>query len=390
MNNSEDIMIIGIPMEIKNRERRVSLTPERAASLTHGGHIVLVEQGAGIGSGFSDAEYLACGAQIVDTAAAWNAPLVIKVKEPLPSEYALMRPGGCLFTYLHLAAVPELLPVLIGKNMRAIGYETVQAADGSLPLLAPMSHVAGRVAVQIGAGLLQSENGTPFPGKGKLMGGIAGVAAARVLILGGGNAGINAAQVASGMGAEVCILDANAARVASLNAQFAQHSEPGNKAKAELFDAQRLPGKLADCDLLIGATLMAGEHAAHLLNAEALASMNGGVFIDIAIDQGGISETSRPTSYADPVYLEAGVLHCCLPNLPACVPLSATLALTHATFPYIRQLADEGIEAAVRGASEQSMALARGVNTWDGHITHPGVARALEQNCTALGDLFKD
>jgi len=387
-DNSEVIMIIGIPKEIKNRERRVSLTPERAASLTGGGHVVLVEHAAGLGSGFSDAEYLACGAQIVDTATAWNSPLVIKVKEPLAGEYDLLRPGGCLFTYLHLAAVPELVPVLIGKNIRAIGYETVQTADGNLPLLAPMSHVAGRVAVQIGARLLQSENGTPFPGKGKLMGGIAGVATARVLILGGGNAGKSAALVASGMGAEVCILDANAARVASLNREFAQDRETGKS--AEMFSPESLLSKLADCDLLIGATLMAGEHAAHLLNAEALASMNGGVFIDIAIDQGGISETSRPTSYADPVYLEAGVLHCCLPNLPACVPLSATLALTHATFPYIQRLADEGIETAVQGVSEQNLALARGVNTWDGHITHPGVAHALDQSCTALGDLFKN
>jgi len=383
-------MIIGIPKEIKNRERRVSLTSERAASLTRSGHTVLVEQGAGLGSGFTDAEYLACGAQIVDAATAWGAPLVIKVKEPLAGEYNLLRPGGCLFTFLHLAAVPELLPVLLNKNIRAIAYETVQAADGSLPLLAPMSHIAGRVAVQTGARLLQSENGTPFPGKGKLMGGIAGVAAARVLILGGGNAGKNAAQVARGMGAEVCILDANAARVAALNNAFAQNRETGNTVKVEVFSAALLLSKLADCDLLIGATLLAGEHAAHLLNAESLASMTGGVFIDIAIDQGGISETSRATTYADPAYLEAGVLHCCLPNLPACVPLSATLALTHATFPFIQLLADQGIEAAVQGVSEQSMALARGVNTWDGHITHPGVAHALDQACMPIGDLFKN
>ncbi|MDQ6965961.1 MAG: alanine dehydrogenase, partial [Mariprofundaceae bacterium] len=201
--------------------------------------------------------------------------------------------------------------------------------------------------------------------------------------------GKSAAQVASGMGSEVCILDANASRVANLSREFAQDRGTSENVKTAVFSTELLLGKLADCDLLIGATLMAGEHAAHLLNAEYLASMNGGVFIDIAIDQGGISETSRATTYADPVYLEAGVLHCCLPNLPACVPLSATRALTHATFPFIQLLADEGIEAAVRGNAEVNIALARGVNTWDGHITHPGVAHAMNQTCTALSDLFK-
>lgn len=375
-------MRIGIPKEIKNRERRVSLVPERAAALIAAGHAVRIEADAGLGSGFTDADYIAAGACMVATPeAAWDAELVLKVKEPLPVEYPLLRPGMCLFTYLHLAAVPELVPVLLQQQVRAIGYETVQMDHGSLPLLAPMSRVAGRVAVQIGARLLQAENGTPFPGKGKLMGGVDGVDPARVLILGGGNAGRHAAQVAVGMGASVCVMDADAACVTALNRDF------GECVRAILFSRDGMLCELLACDLLIGATLLAGEHAAHLLSAEHLAMMPGGVFVDIAIDQGGISETSRPTSYADPVYVEAGVLHCCLPNLPACVPLSATRALTHATFPFVTLLA-EGVEAAMRGLQEESAALARGVNTWDGHITHPGVAHALNQACTPLASIL--
>jgi len=376
-------MIIGIPKEIKNRERRVALTPQGTEILTRAGHEVRIEAGAGLGSGFADTDYLAAGALSVNTTSAWDAELVVKVKEPLPVEYAYFHPGLCLFTYLHLAAVAELVPSLLQQQVRAIGYETVQMDNGSLPLLAPMSQIAGRVAVQMGAYLLQSENGTPFSGKGKLMGGSDGVQPARVLILGGGHAGRNAAQVAAGMGAEVCVLDTSAACIASLNRKLTGHFS------AEVFSAEALRDKLQDCDLLIGATLIAGEHAAHLLNAELLATMRGGVFVDIAIDQGGISQTSRPTSYAEPVYVEAGVLHCCLPNLPACVPLSATRALTHATLPFVQMLADEGIEAALRGPQETHAALRRGVNTWDGRIVHAGVAHALNQACTTLTEMMK-
>lgn len=377
-------MRIGIAKEIKNRERRVAVVPEGAAALAEAGHDVCIEAGAGDGSGFSDSDYVAAGARIVQTDEAWNAGLVVKVKEPLPVEYPHLRPGLVLFTYLHLAAVPELVPVLVEQRVRAIGYETVQSDSGSLPLLAPMSRVAGRVAAQMGASLLQAENGTPFPGKGKLMGGMDGVPSARVLVLGGGNAGRNAARVASGMGAGVCVLDANPACVDALN------RNAGGNIRAERFSREALQRELADCDLLIGATLVAGEHAAHLLNAELLATMQGGVFIDIAIDQGGISETSRPTSYAEPVYVEANVLHCCLPNLPACVPLSATRALTHATLPFVQLLADKGGEAAVREKTESGRALARGVNTWDGHLTHAGVAHAMNQACTPLDKAFED
>jgi len=371
-------MIIGIPKEIKNRERRISLTPEGAASLTAAGHEVHVEQGAGLGSGFSDADYRTAGARIVaDAAKAWEAELVVKVKEPLAVEYPFLSSNQCLFTYLHLAAVPELVPVLLQQKVRAIAYETVQLDNGSLPLLAPMSRVAGRVAAQMGAYLLQAENGTGFSGKGKLMGGVDGVPPARVLIIGGGNAGRSAADVAIGMGADVCVRDASPACVAALQASF------GGRCRAGTFSMGAMLAELDDCDLLIGAALIAGEHAPQLLGKDQLARMQGGVFVDIAIDQGGIATTSRPTSYAEPVYVEAGVLHCCLPNMPACVPLSATRALTHATLPYVQMLADRGIASAMTDA-----ALARGVNTWDGHITHAGVAHALNLPCEKLSEVL--
>ena len=361
-------MIIGIPAEIKNREHRVALIPEGARALVEDGHQVLVEQGAGAGSGFSDKEYTDAGATIVASAAdAWAAELVVKVKEPLPQEYQFLRPGLGLFTFLHLAACPELLQVLLEKKVLAIGYETVQTDDGRLPLLAPMSQVAGRLATQIGASLLQSENGTQWPGRGVLMGGVANVKPANVLILGGGNVGRSAAEVAIGMGAIVHILEARVESVAALRQHFGQRCEVRFFAQQMMFEA------LDECDLLIGAALVPGAHAPHLLTSSFLERMpDGSVFMDVAIDQGGISETSRPTSYEQPVYVESGVLHCCLPNLPSAVPVSSTQALTAETFPYIRLLAQAGIATAIR----EHRSLRRSVNTWDGQITHPAVAEA--------------
>ncbi len=363
-------MKIGIPKEIKNREHRVALTPDGARQLVQDGHKVCVEHDAGAGSGFSDVDYEAAGAFIVATPeGAWAADLVLKVKEPLAEEYIHLRPGQCLFTYLHLAAAPALLDVLLEKGVRAIGYETVQADDGSLPLLAPMSRIAGRLATQIGASLLQKENGTPYPGRGVLMGGLTGVEAARVLVLGGGNVGRNAAEVALGMGASVQILDASVSCVSSLRQQFAK---AGDACDIRFFAGQLMFEALETCDLLIGAALIPGEHAPTLLTPSYLERMKGGVFVDVAIDQGGVSQTSRPSSYDEPVYVEAGVLHCCLPNLPAAVPVSATQALTHATLPFVRHLANAGIDAA-----REDVALTRGVNTWDGHVMHRGLAHAL-------------
>ncbi|MDQ6971277.1 MAG: alanine dehydrogenase [Mariprofundaceae bacterium] len=371
-------MRVGVPKEIKNCERRVSLTPQGARQLIAAGHQVCVQAGAGTGSGFSDDDYRMVGAQLATNAAgAWGAELVLKVKEPLASEYAYLRPDQCLFTYLHLAAEPGLAAYMLERKTRAIAYETVQSGDGSLPLLAPMSRVAGRVAVQIGASLLQAENGAGFPGKGVLMGGVDGVPPARVLILGGGQAGRSAAAVALGMGAEVCLLDVSAACVRALQESL------GGQCDVRLFTPDALLAGLDACDLLIGAALIPGEHAPQLLDAAQLERMSGGVFVDIAIDQGGISRTSRPSSYAEPVYVAAGVLHCCLPNLPAAVPLSATRALTHATLPYVEHLAGSGIEAALR-QGDMGRALSAGVNLWDGHITHAAVAQALNRVHTNL------
>ncbi|MDX8391313.1 MAG: alanine dehydrogenase [Mariprofundaceae bacterium] len=368
-------MIIGVAKEIKNRERRVALTPAGAAQLIVAGHVVRVEAGAGQGSGFSDADYATAGAQVASKEAVWQARLVVKVKEPLVEEYDLLHAQMCLFTFLHLAAAPELAAILLAKKVRAIAYETVQTGSGELPLLAPMSCIAGRVSVQMGAHLLQAENGTSFAGKGVLMGGVEGVSAAHVVIIGGGHAGRAAAKVACGMGASVRIFDANSETVAKLRQHF----------DACVFEMDALCSALNDCDLLIGAALIPGEHAPILIEAAHLARMAGGVFVDVAIDQGGISATSRPTSYAEPVYVAAGVLHCCLPNLPAAVPLSATRALTCATLPWVRKLADAGIAAAMCDST-----LARGVNTWDGKLVHRGVAHALGVPATPLAALLAD
>jgi len=361
-------MQIGVPGEIKNREHRVAITPDGVRQLVAHGHDVLVQAGAGLDSGFPDAAYKMAGAKIVDTAArAWAAELVVKVKEPLPVEYPYLRPHMILFTYLHLAAVPELADMLIRQRVCAIGYETVQLEDGRLPLLAPMSQVAGRVAVQLGVRLLQKENATPFPGVGRLLGGIADVPACTVLILGGGNVGQHAAMAASGLGARVIVLDTDEERVASLT-----RSMPGIDVR--LYSHGLLLSLLPACEILIGATLIPGVHAARLLNRSEIALMQAqSVFVDVAIDQGGISETSRPTTYEEPVYIEEGVLHCCLPNLPAAVPATSTLALTSATLPYVLELADLGLDAALAA----SPALNKGLNIRDAKVVHKGLAASL-------------
>lgn len=364
-------MNIGVPKEIKNREHRVGLTPANVAALCQAGHHVVVQSQAGLGCGFEDSDYRHAGASLTDSAAdAWAAGLVVKVKEPLPEEFGFLRSGLTLFTYLHLASVPELAAKLLESGVRAIGYETVQLEDGSLPLLAPMSHIAGRLAVQMGVHYLQAENGTPFQGAGLLPGGIDNVPPAHVLILGGGNAGSHAAMAAAGLGARVTVLDNRVDHVARLRPLLPATVD------IELMRRDCLPALLGSADLLIGAALVPGEHAPELLSRELLATMRrGSVFVDIAIDQGGMSETSRPTSYEQPVYLEAGVIHCCLPNMPAAVPMTSTRALTEATLPYVRALADLGVEEAVAQIPE----LRLGVNSWDGEMRHPGVAAALRQ-----------
>jgi len=362
-------MKIGVPKEIKNREHRVSITPEGVLVLTAAGHEVFVQSKAGIDSGFSDTAYLDADATIVDDAKqAWACELVVKVKEPQACEYEYLRPDLILFTFLHLAADRQLTQVLLKQKVCAIGYETVQLENGRLPLLAAMSQVAGRMAVQLGVRFLQRENGTEYPGKGRLAGGIASAPAARVVILGGGNVGCHAASASAGLGAQVVVLEAD-----SLHMQHLQATLP-DQISIQHFSADTLISLLPECDLLIGAALIPGKHAPDLLKREHLRLMlPGSVFVDVSIDQGGISETSRPTTYENPLYVEEGVLHCCLPNLPAAVPETSTQVLTRVTLPYIQLLADKGVE----GAVQDDPALACGVNIRDGQIVHQGLAASI-------------
>ncbi|MDX8409208.1 MAG: alanine dehydrogenase [Mariprofundales bacterium] len=362
-------MRIGVPKEIKNGEHRVALTPEGAATLIAHGHTVLVQHDSGRGCGYNDATYADAGAQLVTPSAeAWAADLIIKVKEPLPAEYRYLQSDVAIFTYLHLAACPELTKALQHAHCTALGYETVQEDTGALPLLAPMSRIAGRVAAQMAARYLQSENSTPHPGLGILPGGIKGSEPAQVLILGGGNAGTHAAQAAIGLGARVTLLDTDAQRLAQLQHQFA------DDIALEICTPAQIKRLLPQSHIVIGAALIPGAHAPQLLGEVDIATMmEGSVLIDIAIDQGGISATSHPTSYADPIYTQCGVIHCCLPNLPSAVARTATQALTHATLPWILRLADEGIDAAITNHPP----LARGLNVQNSVITHPAVAHDL-------------
>lgn len=362
-------MKIGVPKEIKNREHRVSVTPEGVLALTAAGHEVFVQSKAGLDSGFSDAAYLDAGASIVDGAKqAWGCELVVKVKEPQACEYQYLRPDLILFTFLHLAADKQLVRELLQQQVCAIGYETVQLENGRLPLLAGMSQVAGRMAVQLGVRFLQRENGTDVPGKGRLAGGIVSAPAARVVILGGGNVGCHAAEASAGLGAEVTVLEADRNHL-----QYLRTTLP-KQIGIQHFSADTLTDLLPDCDLLIGAALIPGKHAPDLLKREHLRLMQAGsVFIDVSIDQGGICETSRPTTYELPLYVEEGVLHCCLPNLPASVPETSTRVLTSATLPYVQLLADKGLERAV----QDDPALACGINIRDGQIVHPGLAASM-------------
>lgn len=358
-------MIIGIPKEIKDNEYRVSLTPGGTETLTQAGHRVLVQAGAGEGSGFADEEYARAGAEIVSSAAqTWNqAEMVMKVKEPLPQEFEFLREGLLLYTYLHLAAAPEVTKHLLERKVTAIAYETVQLPNGSLPLLIPMSEVAGRMAVQVGAHYLEKMNG----GRGKLLGGVPGVRPADVAIIGGGTVGINAAMVALGMGAHVTIIDINADRLRYLDEVL-----HGN-----LTTLSSNPRNIADsvrhADVVIGGVLVPGAKAPHLVTREMVKTMNpGSVVVDVAVDQGGCIETTRPTTHSDPVFVLDGIIHYCVTNMPGAVPRTSTYALSNATLPYALKLANLGFAEAVKSDS----ALAKGVNTCAGHVTCEGVATA--------------
>lgn len=361
-------MIIGVPKEIKDHEFRVGMTPAGVGTLRQEGHTIRVQCGAGVGSGLSDAEYEAAGAEMVDAAGTWAADLVVKVKEPLPQEYGFLRPELMLFTFLHLAAMPELTDMLLEKRVRAFGYETVEY-EGRLPLLAPMSQVAGKVAAQKGAVLLHrgrdGENS-----RGLLLGGVPGTERGCVLIIGGGNVGLSAAKVAVGLDARVIVMDREPARLAYIDDLFGGRIETRD---ASLHTLSRL---LPDCDLLIGAALVAGAKAPQLLSREMLRTMRpGSVLVDVAIDQGGMAETSRPTSHSEPTYEEEGVIHYCVANMPGAVPATSTAALTHATLPYVRRLAYCQTVSDILSDD----ALTTGVNTWDGRLVCHPVAQALQR-----------
>ncbi|ERI03072.1 alanine dehydrogenase [Bacillus thuringiensis] len=358
-------MRIGIPTEIKNNENRVAMTPAGAVHLVQNGHEVFVQKGAGLGSGFTDEEYVQAGAKLVETAEeAWNQDMVMKVKEPVASEYGYFREGLILFTYLHLAPEPELTKVLIDNKVASIAYETVQLDNRSLPLLAPMSEVAGRMAAQIGAQFLEKNKG----GKGILLAGVPGVKRGKVTIIGGGQAGTNAAKIAVGLGADVTIIDLSAERLRQLDDIF------GNQVKTLMSNPYNIAEAVKESDLVIGAVLIPGAKAPKLVTEEMIQSMEpGSVVVDIAIDQGGIFETTdRITTHDNPTYEKHGVVHYAVANMPGAVPRTSTLALTNVTVPYAVQIANKGYKDACLGNS----ALLKGINTLDGYVTFEAVAEA--------------
>jgi alanine dehydrogenase len=360
-------MMIGVPKEIKDHEARVGLVPSGVTALRESGHHVLVEANAGTGSSIPDSEYINAGAEILPNAAkVWeNADLIIKVKEPQPSEYAHFRPGLILFTYLHLAPLPELTRQLVVAKVNSVAYETIRETDGSLPLLTPMSEVAGRMAVQVGAMYLERPNG----GRGILLGGVPGVAAAKVVILGGGVVGHNSAKMAVGLGAQVTIIDRSLDRLRTLDDIYS------SQVSTLASNSFTVRGALRDADLVVGAVLIPGASAPKLVRHDMLKSMKpGAVMVDVAIDQGGCFETSHATTHTDPTYLVDDVLHYCVSNMPAAVPHTSTYALTNATFPYLAELCGKGLEQ----ACQDNAAIRAGVNTYAGHITHPGVAVSQE------------
>ena len=359
-------MIIGVPTEVKADEFRVALTPAGVRELTSRGHEVLVQAGAGVGSAIADDDYAAQGARIVDGAAAvfGAAELVLKVKEPQAPEVALLRPGQTLFTYLHLAAAPELTAGLQASGATCIAYETVEDAAGRLPLLAPMSEVAGKIATQAGAFMLEK----PLGGRGVLLGGVPGVAAATVLVIGGGVVGMNAALIAIGMQADVFVFDRSIDRLRELDLIF------GGRASTVYSSTLAIEEMLPSADLVIGAVLIHGAKAPRVITREQLGLMKSrAVLVDVSIDQGGCFETSRPTTHSDPTFQVDDITHYCVTNMPGAVPVTATYALTNATLPFVLKLAGMGVERAIAECPD----LALGVNVADGRITHPAVAEAL-------------
>ena len=368
-------MIVGVPKEIKVREYRVGLIPAGVKQLVDRGHSVVVERGAGVGSGISDDQYLAAGAELVEAAKeVWDrADLVMKVKEPIEPEFPLMREGQILYTYLHLAAAHELAKQLVERKVTAIAYETIELDDGTLPALRPMSSVAGRMAIQVGAVCLEKERG----GKGILLGGVPGVRRGKVVILGGGTVGINAAKMAMGLGAQVTVLDINIDRLSYLDDVFF------GKIHTLYSDPHTVAEEVAKADLVVGAVLIAGARAPHLVTKDMVGTMEpGSVIVDVAVDQGGCIETCKPTTHDEPTYDVDGVIHYCVTNMPGAVARTSTFALNSATVPYVLELADKGLEAL------RNPVIARGLNTFKGHITHEAVAKAVSMEYVPMDKLL--
>lgn len=370
-------MIVGVPKEVKDHEARVALVPSGVIALREAGHQVIMQSGAGLQSSLTDEEYTEAGAQVVPSASeVWShSDMVVKVKEPQPSEYDFLRPGLLLFTYLHLAPLPELTDRLLQAKVNAIAYETIREKDGSLPLLTPMSEVAGRMSVQVGAQYLEA----PMGGRGILLGGVPGVAPANVVILGGGIVGHNAAKIALGLGAHVTIIDRNLNRLRELDDIY------NGTVVTLASNLYTIRDTLNLADLVIGAVLIPGASAPKLVRRDMLKTMKrGSVMVDVAIDQGGCFETSRPTTHTDPIYFVDGVLHYCVSNMPAAVPHTSTFGLTNATFPYLLTLANKGLEK----AAEKSPAIREGINTYKGFVTYPAVAESQNRDWRELNSLL--
>lgn len=370
-------MIIGIPREVKDHESRVGITPAGVKALSEAGHKVLVETHAGELSALTDDDYQAAGAEIVGSAHnVWGmADMVVKVKEPVQKEYGFFREGLVLFTYLHLAPLPELTDKLLTKKVTGIAYETIRDKQGTLPLLTPMSEVAGRMSVQVGASYLEKEKG----GRGVLLGGVPGVPPAKVCIIGGGIVGTNAAKVALGMGARVKIVDLNLNRLRELDDIF------NGRLITVASNSYNVARATAESDLVIGGVLIPGAAAPKIVTKEMVAGMKkGSVIVDVAIDQGGCIETARPTTHSDPSYEVNGVVHYCVTNMPAAVPNTSTLALTNATFPYVLRLAREGARAAILADDS----IREGVNTYDGRLTYKAVGQSQAKPWRAVRELL--
>jgi alanine dehydrogenase len=374
----ENPMIIGVPTEIKNHEYRVGLVPSGVRILTRAGHSVFIQAGAGHGAGITDDEFIRAGAHILASAEEIYArgEMVIKVKEPLAPEYPLLREGQILFAYLHLAPAPELSKALLDQKVIGLAYETIQLEDGSLPLLTPMSVVAGRMAVQVGAHYLEKG----FGGRGVLLGGVPGVARGRVAILGAGTVGTSAAKIAIGLGAYVTILDNNAQRLMVLDDIF------GTRINTLMSNHDNIARSVQEAHLVVGAVLIPGAKTPKLITREMVKTMRQGtVIIDVSVDQGGCCETTRPTTHEDPIFLVDGVIHYGVTNMPAAVSRTSTFALTNVTLPFVLELANKGLQRAVA----ENPALARGVNLYRGQVTCENVARALSCSLTPLNSVCR-